>query len=160
MLVGRVERIFTRVGGTQLQSLAHPPRGRDLVSELWWDVMLTWLFCIFEGEQLALHKSGVSRHHFCFLLLFLPQPQSLVFVILHVLLHPDRVKVTLSMQRWAMTLTLELPFLYQQARIAVFRRKKIKDYHVCINILYIDLVFLKLCLVKSWKTKDNLNNKS
>lgn len=54
MLVGRVERIFTRVGGTQLQSLAHPPRGRDLVSELWWDVMLTWLFCIFEGEQLAL----------------------------------------------------------------------------------------------------------
>lgn len=24
MLVGRVERIFTRVGGTQLQSLAHP----------------------------------------------------------------------------------------------------------------------------------------
>lgn len=27
MLVGRVERIFTRVGGTQLQSLAHPPPG-------------------------------------------------------------------------------------------------------------------------------------
>lgn len=27
MLVGRVERIFTRVGGTQLQSLAHPPGG-------------------------------------------------------------------------------------------------------------------------------------
>lgn len=63
------------------------------------------------------------------------------------------------MQRWAMTLTLELPFLYQQARIADLE-KKIKDYHVCINILYIDLVFLKLCLVKSWKTKDNLNNKS
>lgn len=30
MLVGRVERIFTRVGGTQLQSLAHPPQGEGL----------------------------------------------------------------------------------------------------------------------------------
>lgn len=34
MLVGRVERIFTRVGGMQLQSLAHPPGGGA-----WWAMM-------------------------------------------------------------------------------------------------------------------------
>lgn len=160
MLVGRVERIFTRVGGTQLQSLAHPPRGRDLVSELWWDVMLTWLFCIFEGEQLALTQvwcKSTSFSAFFFSFCLSLSLSCLLFCMYSSTLIVSRSRYQCRDEQWPWPLS----FHFSTNKLELlFLEKKFKDYHVCINILYIDLVFLKLCLVKSWKIKDNLNNKS
>lgn len=157
MLVGRVERIFTRVGGTQLQSLAHPPRGRDLVSELWWDVMLTWLFCIFEGEQLALTQVWCKSTSFLLSSSLSASASCLLFCMYSSTLIVSRSRYQCRDEQWPWPLSFH--FFTNKLEL-LFLEKKIKDYHVCINILYIDLVFLKLCLVKSWKIKDNLNNKS